>query len=75
MGGTYAAVAVVFSSDGATLYVATATKVFSIDEDGDSSTINWSKESGDNDLCDITLNGYSVRVTFSGFPSANERGV
>ena len=62
MGGTYKAVAVTFSDDGATLYVATSTTVFSIVEAGDKSTRNWSKETDDKDLCDIAVNGMSVRL-------------
>ena len=63
VGGLYKAVAVVFSDDGDTLYVATSTTVFSIAEDGDKSTENWSKEVDDGDLCDIAVNGMSVRLT------------
>lgn len=62
MGGSYKAVAVAFSDDGATLYVATATTVFSIAEAGEKSEENWSKEVDDDDLCDIAVNGMSVRL-------------
>lgn len=62
MGSEYKAVAVAFSEDGTTLYVATATTVFSIDDAGEKSTFNWFKEVDDTDLCDIAVNGMSVRV-------------
>lgn len=61
MGGVYEAVAVAFSADGATLYVVTSTTVFSIQENGDNSVKNWARETTETDLCDITVNGLSVR--------------
>lgn len=61
MGGMYQAVAVAFSADGATLYVVTSTTVFSIQENGDNSVKNWARETTETDLCDITVNGLSVR--------------
>lgn len=61
MGGTYEAVAVAFSADGATLFVVTSSRVFSIQEGGDNSVLNWSRETIDTDLCGIAVNGLSVR--------------
>lgn len=51
-----------FSDDGTILYAATATTVFSINDAGEESTFNWYKEVDDTDLCDIAVNGMSVRV-------------
>lgn len=71
MGGTYEAVAVAFSADGATLFVVTSTTVFSIQEGGDNSALNWSRETIDTDLCDIAVNGLSVRTCGTQHSSPN----
>ena len=64
VGGTYVAVAVAFSDDGATLYVVTSTTVFSIAEGGHSSSKNWDQVTTDGDLCDVAVNGLSVRLCY-----------